>query len=77
MLGIDVSKDWLSVCSWDAGRRGPRWLREVPNNEEGVRLLLAQTSPREPWALEPTGRYSELAARLGIAPSFRAFRPAP
>jgi len=67
MLGIDVSKDWLSVCCWDARRGCVRWLREVPNSEEGVRLLLEGTSSREAWALEPTGRYSELVARLGIA----------
>jgi len=67
MVGIDVSKDSLSVCSWDASRGQARWAGELPNSEVGVKLLLAQTSPREPWALEPTGRYSELVARLGIA----------
>jgi transposase len=67
MIGIDVSKQSLSVCAWDGIGQQVRWQRELPNCEEGVRRLLAQTSPQEPWALEPTGRHSELVARLGKA----------
>jgi transposase len=65
MVGIDVSKQWLSVCCWDSGqgRAGRRW--QVPNCMEGVARLLEETAPGEPWALEPTGRYSELVARVG------------
>ncbi len=67
MIGIDVSKESLSVCGWDGVRQRVRWQAEVPNCEEGVLGLLARTSAGEPWALEPTGRYSELVARLGRA----------
>lgn len=67
MIGIDVSKQSLSVCAWDGVSQRVRWQTELPNCEEGVRRLLAQTSPQEPWALEPTGRCSDLVARLGQA----------
>ncbi len=67
MIGIDVSKASLSVCAWDGEAQRVRWELEVANTEEGVRGLLARTEPEEPWALEPTGRYSEGVARLGLA----------
>jgi len=67
MIGIDVSKASLSVCAWDGEAQRVRWEVEVANTEEGVRGLLARTEPEEPWALEPTGRYSEGVARLGLA----------
>lgn len=67
MIGIDVSKASLSVCAWDGEAQRVRWELEVANSEEGVRGLLARTKPEEPWALEPTGRYSEGVARLGLA----------
>lgn len=67
MIGIDVSKESLSVCAWDRARQRARWQRVVPNSEAGVLVLLERTSPREPWALEPTGRYSDLVARAGVA----------
>jgi transposase len=66
MIGIDVSKESLSVCAWDGVDQRERWQRVVPNSVAGVQALLERTSPQEPWALEPTGRYSELVARLGI-----------
>lgn len=67
MVGIDVSKASLSVCGWDAQLRRGVWQAEVANTPAGVMSLLARTSPHEPWAVEPTGRYSELVARLGVA----------
>ena len=67
MIGIDVSKASLSVCAWDEVAQRVRWQGEMANSEEGVRGLLARTEPGEPWALEPTGRYSEGVARLGLA----------
>ncbi|MBE9565705.1 MAG: transposase, partial [Proteobacteria bacterium] len=67
MIGIDVSKASLSVCAWDGEAQRVRWELEVANTEAGVRGLLARTEPGEPWALEPTGRYSEGVARLGLA----------
>ena len=67
MIGIDVSKESLSVCAWDAQAQRVRWQLEVANSEEGVRGLLARTEEGEPWALEPTGRYSEEVARQGLA----------
>ena len=66
MVGIDVSKEFLSVCAWDQGQGEVRGEWEFPNSPEGIAQLLAHTSPREPWALEPTGRYSELVARTGL-----------
>lgn len=67
MVGIDVSKESLSVCCWDSSQGRVQGAWQLPNCEEGVRRLLEQTCPQEPWALEPTGRYSELVARMGIA----------
>jgi transposase len=67
MIGIDVSKESLSVCAWDQGSQRVRWQLEVANSEAGVQRLLARTEAGEPWALEPTGRYSEGVARLGLA----------
>lgn len=67
MIGIDVSKESLSVCAWDEVARRVRWQLEVDNSEQGVNGLLARTEAGEPWALEPTGRYSEAVARLGLA----------
>lgn len=63
MLGIDVSKDRLSVCQWDGSRGCAAGAWEMPNSEAGVRELLATTSAEEPLAVEPTGRYSELVVR--------------
>ena len=61
MLGIDVSKGMLSACRWQDGQ--VQASLEVPNSLEGIRQLLNQTAPAEPWAVEPTGRYSELVVR--------------
>jgi len=66
MIGIDVSKESLSVCAWDGVHQRERWQGVVPNSAAGVQALLERTSRGEAWALEPTGRYSELVARLGI-----------
>lgn len=60
MLGIDVSKATLAACRWQDGVQASY---EVANSPEGIGYLLAQTPPEEPWALEPTGRYSELVVR--------------
>jgi transposase len=61
MLGIDVSKATLAVCHWANGEVQASY--EVENSPAGISQLLAQTPPTEPWALEPTGRYSELVVR--------------
>lgn len=62
MLGIDVSKDTLACTLFDPATQKPLWSRTVPNTSAGVSRLLKQTPPDSPWALEPTGRYSLLAA---------------
>jgi transposase len=62
MLGIDVSKDTLACTLFDPRTQKPLWSRTVPNNSAGVTRLLKQTPDDSPWALEPTGRYSLLAA---------------
>jgi transposase len=67
MIGIDVSKESLSVCAWDEQHHRARWQWEVPNSEEGIARLVERVPAEEPWVVEPTGRYSELVARLGMA----------
>jgi transposase len=62
MLGIDVSKDTLACTLFDPQTQKPLWSRTVPNTPSGVNRLLKQTPADSPWALEPTGRYSLLAA---------------
>lgn len=62
MLGIDVSKDTLACTLFDSATQKPLWSRSVPNTASGVNRLLKQTPADSPWALEPTGRYSLLAA---------------
>ncbi len=62
MLGIDVSKDTLACTLFDPTTQKPLWSRTVPNTSTGVTRLLKQTPADSPWALEPTGRYSLLAA---------------
>lgn len=62
MLGIDVSKDTLACTLFDPATQKPLWNRTVPNTAVGVQRLLRQTPCESPWALEPTGRYSLLAA---------------
>ncbi len=65
MLGIDVSKAVLSVCQWDPHQSRVQARYQVANSPEGIQHLLAHTPAGEPWALEPTGRYSELVVREG------------
>lgn len=67
MVGIDVSKNSLSVCAWDPAQGEVRGRWEFPNSPSGIAQLLAQLPAGEPWALEPTGRYSEPVARAGLA----------
>jgi transposase len=62
MLGIDVSKDTLACTLLDPQTQQPLWSRSVPNTPAGIKRLLRQTPDEAPWALEPTGRYSQLAA---------------
>ena len=62
MLGIDVSKDTLVCTFFDPARQKPLWSRTGPKTSSGVSRLLRQTPQESPWALEPTGRYSLLAA---------------
>src|SRR5256885_2308375 len=65
MLGIDTSKDTLAVALRDAQTKQVLWSLSVPNTKEGVSTLLANTPPEAAWIIEPTGRYSLLAARMG------------
>jgi transposase len=62
MLGIDVSKDTLACTLFDPATQKPLWSRTVANTPSGISRLLRQTPAASPWALEPTGRYSLLAA---------------
>lgn len=62
MLGIDVSKDTLACTLFAPTTQQPLWSRTVPNTAAGVQRRWKQTPLEAPWALEPTGRYSLLAA---------------
>ena len=62
MLGIDVSKDTLACTLLDPQTQKPIWNRTVPNTTAGINRLLRLTPDQSHWALEPTGRYSLLAA---------------
>ena len=64
MLGIDTSKEKLSVALRDAVTRDLLWEREVPNSQEGIGRLLAITPTETPWVIEPTGLLSMLAVRM-------------
>jgi transposase len=67
MLGIDVSKETLT-CAWlDGGTRHLRWEGTIANTPEGLRRLLRQVPPDDPWVVEPTGRYSQVVVRAGQA----------
>ncbi len=65
MLGIDVSKATLACALVDPATKRVRWRRETPNSASGITQLLSQTPVDSAWVLEPTGRYSHLAAQLG------------
>jgi len=67
MLGIDVSKDSLSVSLIDPLTRRPLWEEVYPNTNAGVQELLCQTSCDVPWVMEPTGKYG-----LGVARQARS-----
>ncbi len=64
MLGIDVSKDTLACTLLDPQTQKLLWSRTVPNTSSGINRLLRQTPSGSPWALEPTGRYSQIAATV-------------
>lgn len=61
-LGIDVSKNNL-VCALMDPSRKITWQAEYQNAAEGIDKLLEEIDAEVPWILEPTGRYSLLAAR--------------
>lgn len=62
-LGIDVSKDNLVCALMDPITREVSWRAEFTNAQNGIDKLLDQVDAQVPWILEPTGRYSLLAAR--------------
>src|SRR5437588_136477 len=59
MLGIDVSKQTLTVTLLAAETQRLCWQRPVPNTPQGIRQLLRRTPARDAWVLEPTGVYSQ------------------
>ena len=62
-LGIDVSKNSLVCSLMDSNTRKVTWQAEFLNTSTGIEKLLAEIHAEVPWILEPTGRYSILAAR--------------
>ncbi len=59
MIGVDVAKDTLVACCWDALRGGPVWEQRFPNSPGGIAELLSGAPPAAALVLEPTGRYGE------------------
>lgn len=62
-LGIDVSKNHLVCSLMDPSTRKVNWQAEFVNTQNGIDTLLEEVPSEVPWILEPTGRYSLLAAR--------------
>lgn len=62
MIGIDVSKETLTVTWLDPRTRLPRWEANVPNTPDGVDQILARTPAGMALVVEPTGSYSQLVA---------------
>jgi transposase len=62
-LGIDVSKNHLVCSLMDPCTRKVTWQAEFLNTCTGIDTLLEEIHTEVPWILEPTGRYSILAAR--------------
>ena len=62
-LGIDVSKGNLVCSLMESNTRKVSWQAEFLNTSSGIDKLLEEVNPAVPWILEPTGRYSLLAAR--------------
>ncbi|MBV9864970.1 MAG: IS110 family transposase, partial [Abitibacteriaceae bacterium] len=73
----DVSKETLACTLLDAQTQQPVWSRTYPNTATGVTRLLRHTPPTAPWALEPTGRYSLLAATAAQAAGRRVLLAQP
>lgn len=80
MIGIDVSKLTLQCAYRDPKTRDLVWEKEYPNTQSGIMELLKRTPAGCSWTMEPTGRYSSLAALLAqqskqavlLAPTRRA-----
>jgi len=66
MLGIDVSKETLTVALLAESRR-LCWEMTVPNTAQGIRRLLHRTPPTDSWVVEPTGVYSRRIVQEGQA----------
>lgn len=62
-IGIDVSRDWLDAALVEAEHERPRWHEQVPRTQAGIARLLRKTPAGVPWAVEPTGRYSQEVAQ--------------
>jgi transposase len=67
LIGVDVGKRTLSVAQVCAITKDVRHTVTVENTESGVAELLVRFSPKEPWVLEPTGRYSTRVVRQARA----------
>ncbi len=67
MLGIDVSKETLT-CAWlDGETRRLCWEGTIANTPQGLRQLVRQVPPGDPWVVEPTGVYSRAVVHAGQA----------
>lgn len=66
MLGIDVSKETLTVALLAESRR-LCWEMTVPNTTQGIRQVLARTPATDAWVVEPTGVYSRRIVQAGQA----------
>jgi transposase len=65
MLGIDVSKQSLTITRVDPSTRQRLLSLQVDNSQKGIHQLLQHVPPDVPWVVEPTGRYSHLVVKQG------------
>lgn len=64
ILGIDTSKKTLVSALRATRTRQILCEHSLSNDPEGIRQLLSRTPEDAPWVIEPTGRYSQIAARM-------------
>lgn len=67
-IGVDVGKSTLSSCVLDGAEQ-----RELANEESAIVGWLATLPPQAQLAVESTGRYHQLLARLAHASGRRVF----
>lgn len=67
-IGADVSSGWIDVAD-----HGQQQVRRVVNTESGLKAWLKTVQPGAMLALESTGRYHQLLARLAFERGLKVF----